>query len=280
MSLEYKIGEYLISTLHEHPSAQKNPREIWPDVPQKSWDPFRKFALLENGMVQSIWRGHLIRKATGEGQNVLVDTGMGPGPHDHTGKSGELIKSIEKIGLDPEQIDAVVITHCHGDHIGWNVTWDGDSPKATFPNAKYYVAADDWDFYSSLETKIEAFEKSIRPLEALGVLELVVGEREIVPGVRTLPTKGHTPGHQCVLVQSEGSTGVVTGDLFHNVAQITEQEWCPVFDWRTDLSTASRRWLLWRAQTEGWVIFSGHLATGKSIGLIIDKDGKPVWDPV
>ena len=205
---------------------------------------------------------------------------MGPGPHAHTGKNGELLDSLAKLGVEPGEIDVVVTTHCHGDHIGWNVTWDGETPRATFPNARYLVAANDWEFYSAAEPKNEAFERSVRPLEGLGALQLVRGEMEIAPGVHTLPTNGHTPGHQCVRVESGGETGVVTGDLFHNVAQVTEQEWCPVFDWRTDLSTASRRWLLWRAQAEGWLIFSGHLATNESIGRIVDRNGKPAWEAV
>ena len=217
-------------------------------------------------MYQSQWRGHLIRRADGTGPCILVDTGMGPGPHQHTGKRGELLASLKKLGIQQEQVNAVVTTHCHGDHIGWNVSYDGDRPRPTFPNATYFIAANDWAHYTKPEMKNDAFEHSVRPLQGLGVLKLVKGVVEIAPGITTLPTNGHTPGHQCVLVQSRGETGVLTGDLFHNVAQVTEQHWCPTFDWRTDLSTASRRWLMWRAQAEEWVVFSGHLPTGSSMG--------------
>jgi glyoxylase-like metal-dependent hydrolase (beta-lactamase superfamily II) len=174
----------------------------------------------------------------------------------------------------------VVITHTHGDHIGWNVTWDGATPRPTFPRATYYVARADWEHYSAVTPRNEAFERQVRPLEALGVLKLVRGQVEIAPGISTLPANGHTPGHQCVEVRSGGNTGVLTGDLFHNVAQVTEQAWCPTFDWNTDLSTASRRWVLWRALAEGWIVFSGHLPMGRSIGRVVHRDGKPSWDPV
>ena len=205
---------------------------------------------------------------------------MGPGPHDHTGENGYLLDSLKSLGYEPGDIDAVVTTHCHGDHIGWNVTWDGDTPRATFPSAKYHPAANDWDYYSQPEVSNEPFGRNVLPLKDLGVLEPIRGEVEQAPGVTTLPTNGHTPGHQCVKIESGGQVGVITGDLFHNVAQVSEQGWCPSFDWRTDLSTASRRWLMWRAQAENWIAFSGHLPVGSSIGRIVQDDGLPQWQPV
>jgi len=83
-----------------------------------------------------------------------------------------------------------------------------------------------------------------------------------------------------VLVESGGKTGVITGDLFHSVAQVTEQSWCPSFDWNTTMSTQSRRSLLSIASTQDWVVFTGHLATGTSIGNVVYEGGKSVWKPL
>lgn len=253
---------------------------VFPSVRASAWDPYRSFALSPEGKYQSQWRGHLIQSALGDGPKVLVDTGMGPGPFEHTGRNGELLTSLAGLGVKPEDVDAVVTTHVHGDHIGWNVLWDSGKAKPTFPNAKYYVAASDWEHYSKPENSNPAFRRSVHPLEELGVLELVTGEVEIASGIKTLPANGHTPGHQCVLVESDGQTGVLTGDLFHNVAQITEQTWCPTFDWDTRLSTASRQSVLGAALEHGWIVFSGHLPINASIGRVVDRGGKPAWDPV
>lgn len=281
MSTEYAIGDYLVTTVDDHIGAPRDKEVVYPEVPSEAWRPYRSIALNEDGKFQSQWRGHLVRRSDGSGPQILVDTGMGPGPHEHTGREGELIGSLAKLDLSAREIDGVVTTHCHGDHIGWNITHDGDTAALTFPGAKYYIAKNDWDYYSKPENSNPAFERNVLPLEQLGALELVTGEVELAPGVTTLPTNGHTPGHQCVKIESRGEVGVITGDLFHSVAQVSEQQWCPTFDWRTDLSTASRRWLMWRAQSEEWIVFSGHLPTGSSIGRIVEDEGeKPAWKPV
>ncbi len=280
MSTQYRIGEYEISIVDEHISTSRDKSMVYPDVPEADWEPYRSFALNVKGEFQAQWRGHLVRRVDGTGPKILVDTGMGPGPFEHTGGKGELLDNLKALGVEASDIDAVVTTHCHGDHLGWNITWDGDTPRPTFSSATYNIAANDWEHYSKPDVQNEAFDRNVAPLEGLGVLNLVKGEIELAPGVTTLPTNGHTPGHQCLKIESGGEVGVITGDLFHNVAQVSEQHWCPTFDWRTDLSTASRRWLMWRAQSEEWVVFSGHLPTGTSIGRIMQGSGKPEWKPV
>lgn len=280
MSTEYRIGDYLVSVVDDQIGAPREVTTVFTEVPAEDWGPYRKIAFNSEGMNQSQWRGHLVRRIDGTGPVILVDTGMGPGPYEHTGNSGELLDNLAAQNVSPAEIDAVVTTHCHGDHIGWNITWENDRPQLTFPSAVYHVAANDIEHYSRLGNPNPAFDRQVSPLKELGVLRPVKGVVELAPGVTTLPTNGHTPGHQCVLIQSGGQTGVITGDLFHNVAQVSEQDWCPIFDWRTDLSTASRKWLMWRAQSEEWVVFSGHLPTGTSMGLIVQENGKPEWSPV
>ena len=280
-STQIVIGDYEISVVDDHIGVERHPGDVFVDVSPEEWDPHRHYALNEDGLWISQWRSHLIRRTDGTGENVLVDTGMGPGPYDHGAEHGALMENLANLNVD--DIDNVVITHCHGDHIGWNMHQPAD-PTAestpTFANAKYHVAERDWDFYTRPENAVEAFDHQVKPLKAAGVLKLIPGEHEIMEGVKIVPTNGHTPGHQCVFVKSHGQTAVITGDLFHNVAQIAEQHWCPVFDWRTDLSTASRRWLLWRAMAEDWIVVSGHLSTGMSMGKVTEKDGRPTWNPV
>ena len=193
------------------------------------------------------FKSHLIRSTNKEGPIILVDSGSGPTDDDQ----GKLLDNLNALGVQAADVDVVVTTHCHGDHIGWNVSYKDGKPELTFPNATHWVASRDWEHYSKPENMDSAFEKSVLPLEDLGALKLISGVETIAPGISTLPTNGHTPGHQCVLIESDDETGVITGDLFHSVAQITEQTWCPTFDWNIDMSTESRRSLLRTAATQG-----------------------------
>lgn len=277
MTTSLTIGDYEITAVLDGPSTARDPGTIFTEVPADAWDPYRSFALTADGKWQPDWRSHLIRSTSGDGPKILVDAGMGDVVHEHTGERGKLLENLAALGVQPEDIDIVVTTHCHGDHIGWNVAYDGDTPSLTFPNATHWVASQDWEHYSKTENENPAFDKSVKPLESLGALKLIGGVEQLAPGISTLPTNGHTPGHQCILIESDGLTAVITGDLFHSVAQVTEQSWCPTFDWNTAMSTQSRKSLLSLALTQEWIVFTGHLTTGSSIGNVVSEGGKSVW---
>lgn len=277
MTTSLTIGAYEITAVLDGPSTARDPGTIFTEVPAEAWDPYRSIALTADGKWQPDWRSHLVRSTSGEGPTILVDAGMGDVVHEHTGERGKLLDNLAALGVQPDDIDIVVTTHCHGDHIGWNVAYDGDTPSLTFPSATHWVASRDWEHYSKTENDNPAFDKSVKPLESLGALKLIGGVEQLTHGISTLPTNGHTPGHQCVLIESGGQTAVITGDLFHSVAQVTEQSWCPTFDWNTAMSTQSRKSLLSLASTQEWIVFSGHLATGSSIGKVVSEGGKSVW---
>ena len=280
MTTSLTIGDYEITAVLDSLEPPRDVSIVFDSVPAEAWDPYRSFALNSDGMWIIPFRGHLIRATNGEGPVILVDTGMGEVVSDVTGEVGHLRENLAALGVRPQDVDIVVTTHCHFDHVGWNVMYDGDTPRLTFSNATHWIASRDWEFYSKPENANPAFDKSVKPLEALGALKLVNSIEQLAPGVSTLPTNGHTPGHQCLLIESGGEVGVITGDLFHNVAQVTEQSWCPVFDWDTEMSTASRRSLLNRAMTENWTVFSGHLPTGSSIGNVVAEGDKSVWHAI
>lgn len=280
MSTAVTIGDLEIHTVHDHTSPPRDPATVYKNVRAEAWAPYKAIALDEDGTYRSQWRSHVIRSNSGTDRVILVDTAMGPGPYEHTGRGGELLDNLAALGISPNDVTDVVTTHVHGDHIGWNVQRANDRASLTFPNASYHVAAKDWEHYTRAENANDAFDQQVRPLDELGALSLVHGEEELMPGVRTYPANGHTPGHQCVLVESNGETAIVTGDLFHNVAQVTEQDWCPVYDWNTEMSTKARRMVLGNAQSKGWIVCSGHLPVGESMGRVVDSGGVPAWQPV
>lgn len=283
MATTVTIGDLEVTAVVDHTPPPRDVGMIFADVPAEAWGPHRDYALDANGMWQTQYCSFVIRPASGGGPIVLVDTGMGPGPHEPGNAPGRLLEELAALGVAPGQVDFVVTTHPHGDHVGWNVTHtDGGAPRATFSAATYVLARADWDHWTQPEimANVPAIGRSVQPLEGLGVLRLVDGKESIVAGVTTLPAHGHTPGHQCVLIESGGQTGVIVGDLFHNSAQVTEQEWCPTFDWNQDLSRASRREVIARAASEGWTVMACHLEIGRNIGRIVESGGRHTWTPL
>ncbi|MDA1258484.1 MAG: MBL fold metallo-hydrolase [Chloroflexi bacterium] len=281
MTTSVTIGNLQVTALVDLTPPPRDVSMIFPDVPAADWEPHQALAL-ENGMWQTQYCSFVIRPASGEGPVVLVDTAMGPGPHEPDGVPGRLLEELAVNGVEPGEVDFVITTHPHGDHVGWNVTYDGDTARATFPNAQYVVSRADWDQWTSaaVAPNVPAIGHSLQPLEGLGVLKLVDGEQEIAPGIKTLPANGHTPGHQCVLIESGGESGVVIGDLFHNLAQVTQTAWCPMFDWNQDMARTSRRDILGRASSGGWTVFAGHLRIGRNIGKVTGSRERFTWQPV
>jgi glyoxylase-like metal-dependent hydrolase (beta-lactamase superfamily II) len=131
-------------------------------------------------------------------QRVLVDTGYG----DLWDPGGKLLECLQEADIEPKQIDMVIISHAHGDHVGGNTGKDG---KIQFPNAWWVMAREEWEFWTKPENITDPFDTGVVQRKLLPISErirLVQGESEIVPGVFTIPMPGHTPGHQVIVVQS------------------------------------------------------------------------------
>ena len=174
-------------------------------------------------------------------------------------------------GVTPEDVDVVLHTHLHPDHVGWNMS--GDAP--TFPNARYYVPQADWDFFSGALAANPQMEKVI-PLKELGRLELYDGEITITSEVTTLPTPGHTMGHCSVLVNSGGEKVLIAGDLAHHPAQVDRPEWSAAADMDPNGASATRKKILDQLVEEGHVAAFCHFP-GEGFGRIVESNGKRVF---
>lgn len=199
---------------------------------------------------------------TGE-KLVMIDAGgakmLGP-------TAGRLGECLAAAGLQPGQVDEVYITHMHGDHLHGVVTPEG---ARMFPNAILRIAKPDVDFWANPEVKAKApeaekgrFVAAERAVAAYGdrLRPFALGE-ELVPGIRSVPAAGHTPGHSVYLVQSGNERLLLLGDLLHvGAVQFPRPDITVGFDWNRDMARESRRRIFDMAAKENIPIGAVHLA--------------------
>jgi glyoxylase-like metal-dependent hydrolase (beta-lactamase superfamily II) len=199
-------------------------------------------------------------------QTVLLDTGYGGklSPLDRSSHGIEpgdpLVESLATLGVAPEQINAVVFTHLHWDHIGGATRLDeGRQTIPTFPNAVHYINRWEWEDATSGAPELAGSYtiESLQPLADAKLVTLVDGETEVLPGLWTRVTGGHTRGHQAILLESEGQVAIYPGDLVPVTTHLRRM-WCAAYDYYP-LDTRRRKpELLGAAADGGWWILWDH----------------------
>ena len=248
---------------------------FFPSIPEERWRPYE--AHLHDHHVRFNLGSYLIRS---EGRTILVDTGLGPKPADTPeAQWGELLHDFAAKGVRPEEVDMVVMTHLHRDHVGWNLTGRDGRYAPTFPNARYWMSAKDWETCHRSDVQPQRYPNAptcVWPLEALGLVELMDGEHAITRELTAVPTPGHTPGHVSLLVTSHGERALVLGDAAHSPVQIEEPDWVSRADMDPDLTRQTRRALIDRLEREDILVAAGHFAA-PGFGKIVRLEGRRYW---
>lgn len=202
---------------------------------------------------------------------VLVDSGLGNKEDakfrdiygvDNAGADGRtwLEDGLRRLGHRPEEVRVLVNTHLHFDHAGGNTYRDaagGVGP--TFPNARHVVQRGELAYATRTNERTAAsyLPHNIAPVREAWLFDLVDGEAEVVPGVRVLPTPGHVPHHQSVLVESAGETLCFLGDLVATAAHLP-LPWIMGYDVEPLVTLETKRRVLARAAAEGWTVMFEH----------------------
>lgn len=175
-----------------------------------------------------------------EGKTILVDTGMGdklpPKAEKNWGlewPEGTLLENLAKHGVAPEDVDIVIGTHLHSDHCGGNTVEQNSELTPTFPNAQYYIQRMEFaDAYNpNARTKGTYLPENFVPVWSSGMLNLLHGDTKITNEVRCILTRGHTRGHQCVILD-DGTTPPVLfiGDMASYSIHLARVSWVTAYD--------------------------------------------------
>lgn len=217
---------------------------------------------------------------------ILVDTGSG---HLFGDQGGQLLKSLAAAGYPADKIDTILLTHLHADHSGGLA----DQGRLAFPNAQVYVHQADVDFWlnpaahrkdvdATVSHGFEEARDALQPVMEAKRLHTFDRTTELLPGIRALPTPGHTPGHTRYEVTSDGQTLVLWGDIIHvAAAQLNAPARTIRFDVHEHEAAASRKALLRDAAQHHYLIGAAHIAF-PGLGYVDSLDGGDHyhWQPI
>jgi glyoxylase-like metal-dependent hydrolase (beta-lactamase superfamily II) len=235
-------------------------------VPKPLWE--RRMAADERNRIQLGMRCFIIEHEAGL---VLIETGVGnkedakfqdiygvenAGRDDRTA----LEDGIRAAGYGVDDIATVIDTHLHFDHAGGNTYRDRDGAvRLSFPRARYVVQAGEYQYatHTNERTAGSYFPHNFVPVQEAGRFDFVEGEQEIVRGIRVLPTPGHTPHHQSVLLDSNGERALVLADLIPTTAHVP-LPWIMGYDVEPLVTLETKRRILARAAAEDWLLLFIH----------------------
>jgi glyoxylase-like metal-dependent hydrolase (beta-lactamase superfamily II) len=264
MSFSRVVGELTVTPLNDAEGPHFDRREdAFPAATRDDWaaaDGVDPAARTADGRWWLHFRTFAIRY--GQGPVTLVDAGIGPAGSlaaDWAPVPGRLPSELANAGIDAADVETIVLTHLHTDHIGWAVP--ADSP---FGNARVVVQRADADAWAAARESTRQEEVLLQPLRSAGRLHVVDGDADLRPGVRVIATPGHTPGHQSVLVSAGDERLLITGDLLVHAVQLLD----PELAYRHDMDAARAR--VTRAETLRDLASTGSW-------LAVSHLGEPFW---
>lgn len=188
------------------------------------------------------------------------------------------LRALAAAGACPEDIDYVLCTHLHVDHVGWNTMLRDGSWVPTFPNAKYLFSHADWEYWraesaaNGLPRTGDYIADSVLPIVEAGRAVMTSGCHEIEAGVWIEPTPGHSPGHVVVHVESGAKHAIVSGDIMHHPIQCRFPDWSTNFCADQQLSRQTRRRFFETYCDTGVLIAPAHFPT-PTVGFI-ESEGR------
>ncbi|TIX49026.1 MBL fold metallo-hydrolase [Alteraurantiacibacter aquimixticola] len=220
-------------------------------------------------------------------RNIVVDSCIGAGRERDFDVFCDLpegfLEDLESLGITRHDVDTVMCTHLHFDHVGWNTYKDPETGeyKPTFPNAKYLFGAKEYKAWQEVirhdgHHSDNHLVECVDPIVELGLAEFIEADHVIAPGVHCEPSHGHTPGHVHVCIESRGERAVITGDLMHHPMQCAMPHRHATFDMDKDSGKATRMGFVEKYKDSGVVVIGAHFFD-PTAGHIETGDDGETW---
>ena len=236
-------------------------------------------------------------------RTILVDTGSGnektrSGSPAFNQLNEPFLARLKAAGASPEEVDVVLHTHLHVDHVGWNTHRVDGRWVPTFPNARHVFSGRERAYLAALaaggdageairaEAKLgpmaalpdfEFYQDSIAPVIAAGLVrEIVVDGTEVEAGFRYLPSPGHSIDHACIGFTSQGEQALFWGDVMHSPLQFALPDWNSVYCEFPNAARKARQWAAGHAADTNALVLTTHFA-GSSAGRVSRDDGQFAW---
>jgi glyoxylase-like metal-dependent hydrolase (beta-lactamase superfamily II) len=221
-------------------------------------------------------------------RRIMIDTCVGADREREfpvfTHMQTSFLQDLAAIGIEPTEIDTVLCTHLHFDHVGWNTRLVGGRWVPTFPNARYLFSRKEYDHWMMLRDSgtyhaINHLRDSVDPVVEAGLVDFIPHDSRITDEIRLLPTPGHTPDHVSVLVSSEGEQAVITGDLMHHPIQIAMPGHPATFDMDKATGARTRVEFVERFREQPVLVIGSHFADPGAGYIVRNGDGLKLTTP-
>jgi glyoxylase-like metal-dependent hydrolase (beta-lactamase superfamily II) len=229
------------------------------------------------GLMKISFQAFVLRS---RGKQVMIDTCIGADRKREydvfCNIKTTFLEDLATAGFPAESIDAVLCTHLHFDHVGWNTRLVDGRWVPTFPQARYLFGRQEFDHWAYLRKTggyhdFEHLHDSIDPVVAAGLVDYITPDYQLTDEVSLFPTPGHTPGHVSVLIRSEGQQAVITGDMMHHPIQLVDPSRHGNFDMDKEQGALTRQAFVERFGNSKVMIIGSHFSDPTS-GWIARND--------